>query len=406
MPSCVLLLAAFGAIVRLRDRPTLGGAAWIGLLAGLATLFHESAGLFVVVGAVGIWTLGRDRARVGQLAAYGMAWAGMVLGAYALVGLLALHLHSPGAFHHWMNAYAERGWWWDFHVLRNLRLDGFGLRHAVFVEPLGRAALAETPLGGFGRAALGLIWALYALALLGLTAAAWAIAVSLPRLRRSPDWPLAAICLVWTGLYTAFFTIWCPGAFVFWVPVLVPLGTLLLLAEPRPLPLGVWVGVFAALNFLGGILPYLKPIAGVSQRLAVDIRAHTPPRSLIVVAGVGGDAQCEVDIPYFANRPVLSLHGLLAHSSDLRAASATLDKSLTGAMGAHRHVYVLGEIWDAHDCVKGLQKQSPDLSAAGLRDLFGHYTLTPAWASPRGQVWEITPKPGQASAPSTAAGSA
>ncbi len=398
MPSCVLMLAAFGVVIRLRERPIMHDAAWAGLLAGLATLFHESAGLFVLVGAVGVWTLTGNGARFGRLAAYGAAWAGMVLGAYALVGVLALHLHSPGAFHHWMNAYAERGWWWDFHVWRNLRLDGFGLRHAMFVQPLGRAALAETPLYLLGRAALGLIWALYALALLGLTAAAWTIAASLPKLRRSADWPVAVTCLVWTGLYAAFFTIWCPGAFVFWVPVLVPLGTLLLLAKPCPRILGVWVGVFAALNFLGGVLPYLKPIAGISQRLAVDIRAHTPPRSLIVVAGVGGDAQCEVDIPYFAGRPVLSLHGLLAHSANLPAASAVLDKSLAGAFGAHRPVYVLGEIWDARDCVKGLQKQSPGLSPDSLRGLFGHYALSLAWTGPRGQVWEITP-PARSSLP-------
>ena len=61
----------------------------------------------------------------------------------------------------------------------------------------------------------------------------------------------------------------------------------------------------------------MKPVAGLSQRVALDIRAHTPPRSLIIVPGVGADAQGEVDIPYFANRPVLSLHGLLAHSATL-----------------------------------------------------------------------------------------
>jgi len=389
MPSNVLMLAAFYGLICLRVRPTIGQAAVVGLLAGMAALFHESAGLFGLVGLVGVFGAAPGRKRVGLTAAYGAAWASVVISAYGLVGLMALHLHSLTAFQHWMNAYAERGWWWDFHIFKNLRLDLFGLRHAVFVLPLGRTALAQTPLRLFGTAALGLIWALYGLALLGIMAAGGAILASLPRLRRSADWPLAMICLSWVMLYAMFFTVWCPGAFVFWVPVLVPLGTLLLQARPAPRLLGIWIGIFVLLNFLAGILPYLKPVAGLSQRVAVDMKAHTPPRSLIVVSGVGDDAQCEVDVPYFANRPVLSLHGLLAHSATLPAAQASLDKSLDGAFGANRQVYVLDEVWAARDSLKGLQKQSPGLDGPRLRSLFQHYALTPAWIGPRGMVWRV-----------------
>lgn len=401
MPSSVLMLAAFDGLVRLRLRPTAGQAALIGLLAGMAVLFHESAGLFGLVGFIGVALTARGQKRIPLAAAYGAAWAGVVVCAYGLVGLLALHLHSAGEFHHWMNAYAERGWWWNFHVLHNLRLDLFGLRHAVFSQPLGRAALGQTPLRPLGTAALALNWVLYALALFGITASGIMILASLPKLRRSADWPLAVICLSWVTLYAVFFTVWCPGAFVFWVPVLIPLGTLLLLAHPGLRLLGTWVSVFVLLNFLAGILPYLKPVAGVSQRVALDIKAHTPPRSLVAVSGVGDDAQCEVDIPYFANRPVLSLHGLLAHSASLPAAQASLEKSLAGALGAHRQVYVLGEIWTARDSVKGLQKQSPQLDDASLRSLFGSYTLVPAWTGPRGPVWRLlsSAPTGRSSAP-------
>ncbi len=391
LPSSVLILAAFDGLTRLRIRPSTIQAALIGLLAGLAVLFHESAGLFGIVGLVGVFGTASGRKRLRLTTAYGAAWAGSIVGAYGLIGLTALHLHSFSEFYHWMNAYAELGWWWDFHILHNLRLDLFGLRHAVFVQPLGRAALALSPLRSFGTAALELIWALYGLALLGITAAGGVMAAALPKLRSSTDWPLARVCLCWTLLYTAFFTVWCPGAFVFWVPVLVPLGTLLLLARPDPRLIGIWIGVFMTLNFLAGILPYLKPVAGVSQRVALDVKSHTPPRSLIIVSGVGDDAQCEVDVPYFANRPVLSLHGLLAHSPSLPAAQATLNKSLAGALGANRQVYVLGEIWTARDSVKGLQKQSPNLDSATLHSLFDGYTLAPVWTGPRGPVWRLFP---------------
>ena len=393
VPSSVLMLAAFGVLVHLRERPTSGQAALVGALAGAAVLFHESAGLFGFVGAAGIALAATGRRRVILLVAYSAAWAGVVVVAYGAVGVFALHLHSAFGFKHWMNAYAERGWWWDFHIVHNLRLDLFGLRHAVFVEPLRRAALAETPLHTLGTAGLGLLWLDYGLSLLGIAASALAIAASLAKLRTSADRPVAVICLTWIVLYAAFFTVWCPGAFVFWVPVLVPLGTLLLLAKPSGKLLGVWVSVFVLLNFLAGILPYLKPINGISQRVAFDMKAHTPPRSVIIVSGVGDDAQGEVDIPYFANRPTLSLHGLLAHTKTLPATQAALDKSLTGAFGAGRQVYVPDEIWTRRDCVAGLARQSPGVTGADLQALFGRYALTPAWMGPRGVVYRVHSKP-------------
>ena len=125
---------------------------------------------------------------------------------------------------------------------------------------------------------------------------------------------------------------------------------MLSLTQPSPLAgrhgtkrLGLWIGVFALLNGLAGVLPYLKPVAGLSQWVARDIAAHTPPRALIVVAGVGDDAQCEVDIPYFAHRPVLSLHGLLAHAKTFPAAQADIQTTLDRAFGAGRNVYVMDE---------------------------------------------------------------
>ena len=392
LPSSVSLLAAFGVLVRLPQRPGAGQAALAGLFAGLAVLFHESAGLFGFVGAAGLCAAVSGRKRGLLLAAYGAAWAAVVLTAYSTVGFLALHLHSLPSFKHWMNAYAERGWWWDFHILHNLRLDGFGLRHAVFSEPLGRAALALTPLRPLGAAALLLLWLGYTLSLLGLIAAASAILAALPRLLRArSDRPVAIVCLTWIAAYAVFFTIWCPGAFVFWVPVLVPLGALLLRTKLNPRLLGVWIGVFAGLNFLAGILPYLKPVAGLSQRVALDVKAHTPPRSLIVVSGVGDDAQCEVDVPYFASRPVLSLHSLLAHTATLPSAQADLDHSLAGALGAKRQVYVLGEMWSRRDQVAGLNRQVPGLSGADVQALFRDCTLVPAWNGPRGTVWRALP---------------
>ena len=178
-----------------------------------------------------------------------------------------------------------------------------------------------------------------------------------------------------------------------------PLGALLMRSLSLPSPfgrrptelLGLWVALVAALNGLAGILPYLKPVAGLSQRVAADIAAHTPPRALIVVAGVGDDAQCEVDVPYFAHRPVLSLHSVLAHAQTLSAAQVEVHTTLNRAFGAGRAVYVLDELWANRRTVAALRHQCPTVSATEMQELFAAYHPVPSWNGPRGLVWRLSP---------------
>ena len=398
MPSLVLMIAAFDTLLRFRETPTARLAGLIGLVAGAAVLFHESAGLFGLVGAAGIaLTAGEPRNRLRGLWVYGAAWSAVAALPYLLVGVVALHFHSLSAFHHWAGAYTERGWWWDFHILHNLRLDMFALRHAVFVEPLGRAALAQTPLHAGGLPVVIALWGLYLGALTGLLVAGLLIAVTLNSLLRSPDRSQTLLCLLWVGVYALFFTVWCPGAFVFWVPALVPLGVLLLLSLRHLRPFrrrtarffGLWIAACTLLNLLAGIVPYLKPVAGLSQRVAADMAAHTPPRALIVVAGVGDDAQCEVDIPYFARRPVLSLHGVLARARSFPEAQAEVQTTLDRALEAHRTVYVTDEIWHNRQTAAALRHQCPLLSASDIEALFAEYHPVPSWNGPRGLVWKL-----------------
>ena len=423
MPSIVLMIAAFHTLICFREAQTTRLAAVIGALAGAAVLFHESAGLFGIAGAFGVFSSTHSLKRC-LMALYASAWIAAVAVPYVLVGVFVLHFTSWAAFHGWAGAYAERGWWWDFHVIHNLRLDLFALRHAIFVEPLGRAALA--PLHTLGLAGVISLWGLYGGALAGLLGAGALIARTLPRLLRSPEQSLTLTCLLWVGVYALFFTVWCPGAFVFWVPTLIPLGAWLLLSLTPPrldsgknltptlslerrgrreatgevplwLPkigtrglLTLWFSSYTLLNFLTGVLPYLKPVAGLSQRVAADITAHTPPRALIVVAGVGDDAQCEVDVPYFAHRPVLSLHGLLAHAQTFPAAQSEVQMTFDRAFGAGRNVYVLDELWANRRTVSALRRQCPEISAVQVQALFAAYRPVPAWRGPRGIVWKLS----------------
>ncbi len=402
--SCVLLLAAFSLLTRTLRAPSLPRAALCGLVSGAAVLFHESAGLFIAVGLTGM-ALASPRQRPQRLLAYGGAWAATVILPYLLVGVLLLHLHSPHAFRHWADAYAEQGQWWDFHITRNLGRDVFALRHALFVEPPGRAAVGlDAPRSWLGR--MGRTLALLALRLLYVgTFIGWLLALtglvmSLPRLLRSRNRDLVILGLVWMGVTGAFFTVWCPGYFVFWTPLLVPLILLLTLAlTHRHTRLQrtslqrwacAWALLVAATNLSCAIAPHLRPGRTLWQRVAFDARAHTGPRDLLVVPGAGADGQDEVDIPYFGDRACLSVHEALNQSrGDMNEAPARLQARITLALLAGRRVYVYGETWADPATVRALEAHHAGLTAPGLAALFAPFRLVPAWTSPRGPVYRL-----------------
>ena len=135
MPSIVLMMAAFHTLICFQETPTARLAAVIGGLAGAAVLFHESAGLFGLVGAAGVFPASVRNRRL--ITAYAASWSAAVAVPYLLVGVFALHFYSLAAFHHWAGAYAERGWWWDFHIGRNLRLDLFRIAPCRFCRAAG-----------------------------------------------------------------------------------------------------------------------------------------------------------------------------------------------------------------------------------------------------------------------------
>ena len=399
MPSVFLLLAAFSALTRVMAAPRGSTTALAGLLAGGAVLFHESAGLFVAVGLAGILLCDPDprltpegvqKLRRLMAAAYGAAWLGTAALPYLLVGVLVLHLHSPAAFHAWTAEYSELGWWWDFHVLHNLGSDGYAFRHAGFVEPGNHPSVLES----------GLYW----VSLLGGLAAAYAVLASLPQLWRSHARNLVVVLTLWIAAYAAFFTVWSPGYFVFWVPVLVPAGALLALTlahyrarrggRAANWLAGVWIAVYGLLNLQASILPHLAPSSDPFRRISADVRAHTRAGDVVVVAGAGDGGPCEVALPYFADRNVISLHGLLTKQRDDKAAALALARSeIASALGAGHGVYALDEVVPYHNA-RALAALSAKhgLTAADLAALLAPDVRTLAWQSPRGPVWRLTAK--------------
>jgi hypothetical protein len=408
MPSVFLMLAAFSVLTRLMATPRTALAALTGLLAGGAVLFHESAGLFGIVGLAGVLLADAPplllsaawrKQRWEMALAYLSAWASTAALPYFAVGVLVLHLHSPAAFHAWTSEYSELGWWWDFRILHNLGSDFYALRHASFVEPGSRASTftlsPHLPLLRLG---------LYSLSVLGWLAAAYAVLVSLPQLWRSHNRNLVVVLALWSVVYAAFFTVWSPGYFVFWVPVLIPTSLMLALTlahfrarrggRAANWLVGVWIALYAALNLQIGILPHLSPQSDPFRRIAADVRAHTKPGDVVLVAGAGDGGPCEVALPYFADRDVISLHGLLTKKRDDKAAAISLAQSeITSTLTAGHAVYALDDVVPTHDA-KTLAALSAKhhLTSADLKTLLSPYARTLAWQSPRGPIWRLTEK--------------
>ena len=407
MPSLFFLLCAFSVLCRTMHVPQTRLAALVGALSGGATLFHESAGLFVVVGLVGVLLAEDDPMvlpkamrlrRQRMVLAFLGTWAVTVGLPYLLIGVLALHLHSLSSFRHWSNEYSELGWWWDFHIWHNLRLDLYAFRHAAFVEPPGKQGTFH-----LGRNIPFALKGLYFATLIGWLGAVYAFCAALPLLWRSHNRRLMIVCVLWMSLYAAFFTVWSPGYFVFWVPVLVPTGIMLALALAHYRArrggltanwlLGIWIVLYAILNAQASILPHLGAKADPFRRIALDVRAHTLPGDIVLVAGAGDGGPCEVALPYFADREVVSLHTLLTRSrNDKPAALTTAQFEINTALASGHAVYALDEVIPAHNMhTQADLANRHGLTQADLKTFLSPYTRTLAWHSPRGPIWRLTP---------------
>lgn len=412
MPSTVFLLLAFGQVCRLLDAARVGRATLAGVLAGLALLFHESAGLFVLVGLAGVLLAEADplrppvpRLRTRLLFAYGAAWAATVGLPYLLVGGIGLHLHTLADFRQWMTSYAELGWWWSFDIPHNLRLDLSAFRHAVLADLPGRPGTSS-----LSRRAPFDVRLLYFAALFGWLVAVYAFFAALPLLWRSHQRRILIVCSLWILLYVAFFTVWSPGYFVFWVPVLAPTGLLLGLGMSHYRTgrsglmvnwlVGLWIALYAAVNWTQSIRPHRLPDANPFLRVADQVKAHTVPGDRVLLAGAGNLGQCEVFIPYFAGRDVISLHTLLTRAHNDKAAAYAVAQAQMAQTWASGHtVYGFDELWHGAQAWEALDRKHPGVGPADLQG-WAVRAPRPAWADLHGRpVWRLVPPTPPVNAP-------
>ena len=154
---------------------------------------------------------------------------------------------------------------------------------------------------------------------------------------------------------------------------------------------GGWIAVYAFLNLQNSILPHLAPASDPFRRIAADVRAHTRFGDVVLVAGAGDGGPCEVALPYFADRDVISLHGLLTKKRNDKAAALSLAQSqIAGALASGRAVYALDEVIPMHnEKTLAALAAKHHLTDDDLKTLLSPYVRTLAWQSGRGPVWRL-----------------
>lgn len=241
--AAVLLVAALWLMLLLARKPALGLAVALGLIQGLAVLFHQTNVLLslpaLVALAFGLHAVEQPvvrRRAAGLLAAYGLPLALIVGGAYLGVGLGLSGLWGWGELFGWAAGYATTGFWGGPLGFERLPLLGRGLANTL-AQP--------------GGAWVGL-------ALLTLLLLRWRGLRAAPR-------GLVAISVSWLVVYGAFFVWWEPDNVEFWIASLPPFYLLVLGA------------VFGSAEVQRG-----RASVALAQRVSVALRVGWAPLLLLL----------------------------------------------------------------------------------------------------------------------------
>lgn len=412
MASVVLTIASFYTLVLTMQSPTRRRAVTTGAVAALAMLYHESAGLFLVVGWLGIWmadyTQGTKveerRIRWKLLRLYTVAWIAFTAIPYLTVGIGYLHLMSIDGFKNWAARYAILGWWWDFRILHNLRLDAYSIRKCLFTEPPGKMGTFYI---SHGATSFG-FWA-YVCALGGWLLASYMGLIALPLLLKTHYRRYIAVTIAYIVVNTAFFTVWQPDYWAFRVPTVMAASILLAIVSSHyrskragPLwlmAIGAWICLYGLSNYTLSIGPHVDPKANPYMVMAQDVRRRTGPEDLIVMPGAGFSEDDEVYIPYFGQRNVFSIHTEMAHHHEQYPQMAqALRQQMAQSRAAGGTVYILDDIYE-HGQAEAMLERQHKLTRQMLLSLFAGQVRTKAWVTPRHDpMWRLNAPapPGQA----------
>ncbi|MEN3000759.1 MAG: hypothetical protein ABDI19_02825 [Armatimonadota bacterium] len=347
MPALVSFIATLGMALSLLHQPSLFKVLMLSLLGVLTVALHQSYGLLIVGGTTAIWlTRGLSRQqRLGWTVLFWLTFGLGTLALYLVVGIGIRGIRTFEQFHQWMFAYAHDGRWWDWNIGRNLLLD---------VKALLRVFIGATS-SGSARALL-LLFALGA-PLAVLVPLRWGVHQLAQRDTEDDTWRVFVL-LFFTALpFAAFFTVWNPGYFVFWMPVAVVLVLWWLFLSAQTgmrarLAISIGVLLVAAwllkTNLETTLLSRTVRQNNPYLRLCDQLTRHARAGDLLLSSGFGALAPLETYAPYFARLRVVSLNIEFKRAKgDAQAATAAIRKQIEQAWQRNRRVLVLDEFESA-----------------------------------------------------------
>jgi hypothetical protein len=143
--------------------------------------------------------------------------------------------------------------------------------------------------------------------------------------------------------------------------------------------------MYTLVNVISSIGPHMRPLSNPYQRIAAEYRAQTRPGDLIVVAGLGPLADAAVNIPYFADRPTESLHGVLTKSRDnSTVAVQLLQDEVRQTLASGHQVYLADDTYRlAHnpDVESALVERHKGVDLAALQHPYASWRVAKAWRS-------------------------
>ena len=339
---------AWGAIDNLNLRQVLACA----LATALAVGLHQSHGLIIVFCTVSILLAIAPLKRKLLLAcAY---FAASMAGIAILYGLGALIAGKTGQFMNWALAYSQDGRWWKLDFFANLMERNPNAYTQAFIAapPLP----SEGGIRGWQAQWLHDMRAMvvplaFVLAGLALTV----VVLNVLRDRPSEGWRKTLSLFALIIPYGAFFTVWDPGYWVFWIPV--SMATLLLAAIlPWRAPLWGRLAVAAVLVVWAVASFTVNASASFWRRRNVEhnpdlvasmkLGAIADREDLMLVTGMGEAAKFEVYIPYFARTKVSVVHMELKRAgSDFGLAKESIRAKIKDTLDKGRKVYIAREYY-------------------------------------------------------------
>ncbi|MCE5200325.1 MAG: hypothetical protein ABFD54_07100 [Armatimonadota bacterium] len=307
IPALIGVMLVAGLGWGMLSLPSIKQAIALAAVTILAVLLHQSNGLLVFAGLGSVLISDASwRQRLQLSLIYISVFILGIAGAYLGVGVFIKGARSISELQAWMLAYAHDGRWWSFNIQENLQQDLHALTR-VFIT-------TESPWGA------KLSFVILA-ALIGVLAyVALRFVYRYRGINHSSQ--KSAILAIIAVPYAAFFTIWNPGYFVFWLPTGLALVMWFAMAvsEMRPrwnyaLSIIGLLWVAAALTINVPMISYRIHRAHNPNLTICDaLKKHTHAGDMVLITGTylqptATMSYLEVYMPYFTRVSVKNTLG-------------------------------------------------------------------------------------------------